>query len=226
VKNTLVVFSFLILISCNRGRPATFGKAPYSFSKESVHYKKQKDDFDTSRIICDSVYPNKGYWITLVAIDSETIEGLKPNTIFIFDKIANGNRVQIFRDSIYSRMREVRFEDFNGDKIKDIRVQNYSDVRSNLSYFLYLIDTANNSLKKIKGFEEIKEPRYIPKYNLIDNYVTSGRNWTNFYKIKSDSVFDFGILVQEPALNETSTYDRDYKRALNTILRKEKHYVK
>jgi len=210
-------------MSCNGGRPSISGKTSDSIDKKSVRYIKQKGDLDTALIVCDSVYPNKGYRITLASIGKETNEGLKPNTIFIFDKMTNGKQVQICRDSIYSRVREVRFEDFNGDKIKDILVQNYSDVRSNWSYYLYVIDTANNAVKKIKGFASIKEPRYIPKYNLIDNYATSGRNWTDFYKIHGDSVVDFDIVVQEPELNKKSTYDRDYKRALNTILRKEKY---
>jgi len=49
----------------------------------------------------------------------------------------------------------------------------------------------------IKGFEEIKNPSYIPNHNLIDNYVNSGKNWTSFYKIQGDSIKDFDIVVYD-----------------------------
>ena len=68
----------------------------------------------------------------------------------------NGQYVPIFSDSIFNTVQEVGFTDFNNDGIKDILVQNISDVRSNWTYYLYLVDTAQNKLKKIKGFEEIK----------------------------------------------------------------------
>jgi len=121
-------------------------------------------------------------------------------------------------------VQEVKFEDFNKDKVKDILVQNISDVRSNWTYYLYFVDTANDKLKKIKGFEEIKNPNYIREYDLIDNYVMSGRNWTSFYKIQGDSIKDFNIVIYDGE-NENGrvTYNKDYKKAIATILGKEKN---
>jgi hypothetical protein len=85
-----------------------------------------------------------------------------------------------------------------------------------------LVDTAHDGLKKIKGFEEIKNPNYLPQYNLIDNYVISGKLWTSFYKIKGDSIKDFDVVVYDDQ-TDNGDYERDYKKALKLILAKEKN---
>lgn len=223
MKNSIIlILSFLIWTSCNRKDKAAFTQNDSPTKKNRAAQNHPTGDFESVNIDCDSVYPNRGYRITLLGFSKEITEELKPNTVFKLEKLTNGKYKQVFEDSIYCRTREVKFEDFNNDKLKDILVQNYSDVRSNLTYFLYLVDTANDRLKKIKGFEEIKNPHFLPKYNLIDNYVMSGRNWTDFYKIKNDSVVDFNIIVEEPALHQESTYEKDYKKAIRKILSKEK----
>jgi hypothetical protein len=117
---------------------------------------------------------------------------------------------------------KVQFADFNGDNVKDILVQNVSDVRSNQTYYLYLVDTTYGRLTKIKGFEEIKNPDYVSKYNLIDNYVMSGKDRTSFYKIQSDTIKDFDIVIYDDHLDD-GIYDRDYKNAIKKILRNEKN---
>jgi hypothetical protein len=115
----------------------------------------------------------------------------------------------------------VRFSDFNGDNIKDILIQNISDVRSNPTYYLYLVDTTHDKLTKIRGFEEIKNPSYVSKYNLIDNYVLSGQTWTSFYKIQNDTIKDFDIVIYDDNLGN-GNYERDYNKAIKKILTAEK----
>jgi glutamine synthetase len=69
----------------------------------------------------------------------------------------------IIKDSIFSTVKEIKFADFNNDKINDVLVQNISDVRSNWTYYLYLYNPKTNSFKRVKGFEEIKNPKYNSK---------------------------------------------------------------
>ena len=85
-----------------------------------------------------------------------------------------------------------------------------------------LVDTTQNKLKKIKGFEEIKNPNYLPQYNLIDNYVMSGQIWTSFYKILGDSVKDFDIVIHDDQI-DNGHYVREYKKAINSIMIKNKN---
>jgi len=215
----------LTLNSCNNsGVQTKTSIADTSKKIDTTLNKKNKDDFETTEINCDTVYFGKGYKLTLKKFDSTNEDETKFNTVFSFQKSTNGQYSEIFRDSIFNKVQNVELEDFNNDKIKDILVQNFSDVRSNWTYYLYLVDTTHDSLKKIKGFEKIKNPSYVSKYDLIDNYVVSGTNWTSFYKITGDTVFDFEIVIYaDPSLENDSKYDRDYKKAIKTILEREKN---
>jgi len=224
-SNLLFILILLTLNSCNNsGVQTKTSIADTSKKIDTTLDKKNKDDFETTEINCDTVYFGKGYKLTLKKFDSTNEDETKFNTVFSFQKSTNGQYSEIFRDSIFNKVQDVVLEDFNNDKIKDILVQNFSDVRSNWTYYLYLVDTTHDGLKKIKGFEEIKNPSYVSKYDLIDNYVVSGTNWTSFYKIKRDTIFDFEIVIYaDPSDDNDSKYDRDYKNAIKTILGREKN---
>lgn len=217
-KATLLVLTALILtISCNNVEPKGSNSANDSLTtKRIVSIPITGNISKTTEIDCDTVYKNKGYKITLTTFNTVSDDETKPNTIFVLSKILNEQHLTIFSDSIYNSFQVVRFDDFNNDNVKDILVQNFSDVRSNWTYYLYLVDTAQNKLKKIKGFKEIKNPNYLPQYNIIDNYVSSGTDWTSFYKIQGDTIKDFDIVIYDDH-TDTGTYDRDYKKAVNSV---------
>lgn len=177
----------------------------------------KENHLETTEIICDTVYKNKGYKITLRRFNEDDQDETVPNSLFVFSKLTNGKYLPLFTDSIFNRVQDIQFADFNNDKVRDILVQNFSDVRSNWTYYLYLVDTAHNRLKKIKGFSAIKSPHYLPQYNLIDNYVMSGRIWTSFYKIQGDTVRDFGIVIYDDQKDDNS-YGRAYRKAIKSIL--------
>ncbi len=178
----------------------------------------------TLEINLDSIYPKKKYEFTLKQIDKSAPYSLDENDknyLFLFrieDKV-------LLIDSVYSVLGLLKFEDFNGDKVKDVLIQNNSDVRSNWTYNLYIADTLNNKLEKIKGFNEIKNPKYLPKYNLIDNEVMSGREWTSFYQIQTDTIFDFGFVIYKGMNADGSIVDfeKEYKETLSQVL-KNKNY--
>ena len=221
-KTTFFILTILVLtMSCKSGQQKEHKVAIDSLvatQSDSITGTK----FDRTEILCDTVYANKGYKITLTTFDPTNEDETIKNTLFTFSKLTNGKYLPIFSDSIFNRVQEVRFDDFNNDKVKDILVQNFSDVRSNWTYYLYLVDTAQNKLKKIKGFEEIKNPNYLPQFNLIDNYVMSGQIWTSFYKITGDTIKDFDIVIYDNQEDDGS-YDREYKKAIKSILAKEKN---
>lgn len=201
----IVILSTLIL-SCNWKHQSTHNVA----TGNNTEIK-----FETTEFSCDTVYPNKGYKITLTKFDTLISEyETTYNTIFTLRK----NNELIFSDSIHNAYPFVKFEDFNGDNVKDILIQNTSGVRSDWSYTLYLVDTLNNTLKRIKGFEEITFPSYLAEYDLIDSYVLSGTNWTGFYKIQADTIFDFNIHIEDD-LSENNSYIQEHKKAIKRILK-------
>jgi hypothetical protein len=216
-----ILISFFLLTSCNNFEQ----KKTFQTTNPIPTYTVNRKLSETKEIICDSILKNKRYKITVSKFSEETnYDSNVFNAIFRFYEMKNGKYQELYQDSIQNHFIEIKFEDFNNDKVKDILVENISDVRSNLTYYLYLVDTVENRLKKIKGFEEIKNPHYISRYNLIDNMVYSGRNWTSFYKIQGDSVKDFNIIIYDGENSKgLATYDKDYKKALNKILSIEKN---
>ncbi len=185
----------------------------------------QKDSFEKTEIICDSIYMDEKYKIVVSNFSNETsYDPSDFNAIFRFYGMKNGEYQELYKDSIQRHFNEIKFKDFNNDHVKDILIENISDARSNLTYYLYLVDTLHNRLEKIKRFETIKNPNYLPKYSLIDNMVMSGRNWTSFYKINADSIKDFEFVIYDGE-NENGkvTYEKDCNIALNKILSTEKN---
>ena len=215
---TLKLFlAFLILTLANCGNSSQHS-VPLPVDSSKLIAASEKDGFDKTEIDCDTVYKNKGYKLTLTLFDTANEDQTIPNTLFTLSKLTNGQYLPIYFDSIFNKVQEIQFADFNNDNLKDILVQNFSDVRSNWTYYLYLVDTAQNKLKKIKGFEEIKNPNYLLEYNLIDNYVISGQIWTSFYKIQGNRIKAFGIEILDGENdNGKVTYDKDYKKAIQDL---------
>jgi hypothetical protein len=188
-------------------------------------FSQTKKNNDTIvEVKCDSIYINKNITIKLISDKNDERDGFSGelNTLFIIEQKENNILKVILKDSIFSRNQEIKFEDYNNDNIKDILVQNISDVRSNLTYYLYLFNPKTNSFKKVKGFEEIKNPSYNSKYNIVDNYVVSGQNYTSFYKIKNSKIYDLNIVIYDDQSGNSNSYDKKYKNAIKRILNTKK----
>ena len=216
---------FVVVTSCDNVRQnEQTSQRESDTTKQNGLTNNPSDNFEIIEINCDSIYNDKGISIRLVPVDRKTNNEPEFKFLFLVMKQQNGQQAVIFRDTIESTVQEVKFADFNNDNVKDILIQHISDVRSNWTYHLYIVDKNVNSLRKIKGFEEIKNPNYLPIYDLIDNMVMSGRNWTSFYKIVDDTIKDFNIVIYDGEdENGKYTYDADYKKAIKKILMNEKN---
>lgn len=168
---------------------------------------------NTVKVKCDSIYKGKGIQIKLETFDDEK-DGYygEKNSILVIEQNLKNRKSVILKDSIFSSVQEIKFADFNNDKMKDVLVQNISDVRSNWTYYLYLYNPKTNSFKRVKGFEEIKNPKYNSKDNIVESYVVSGQNWIGFYKIKNNIAVDLKIEIENGEY-----FDRDYEKAIKKI---------
>jgi len=174
---------------------------------------------NTTIIKCDSIYKGKNIIVKLVNFDDER-DGYdsEKNSILIINQKLNGKNSVLIKDSIFSRAQKIEFRDFNGDKIKDILVQNISDARSNWTYNLYLYDTKTNNFKRVIGFEEIKNPIYNSKYKIIESHVNSGKNWMAFYKIRNYKIHDYHLEIIDDGSIKS---EKEYKKALKKISQKQ-----
>lgn len=168
---------------------------------------------NTFEIKCDSIYKGKGIQIKLETFDDEKdgYDGEK-NSILVIEQNLKNRKSVIIKDSIFSTVQEIKFADFNNDKIKDVLVQNISDVRSNWTYYLYLYNPKTNSFKRVNGFEKIKKPKYNSIENIIESYVVSGQNWVGFYKIKNNIAVNLKIEIVNG-----ENFERDYNKAIKRI---------
>lgn len=168
---------------------------------------------DTVTIDCDSVFNQSGYAIRLILFDS-LIEN-EYNSIFLFGEQNQYDLEKVFADTLYSEVGQIEFIDYNNDNIKDILVQNISDARSNWTYNLFLTDFKEKTLRKVKGFQEIKNPRLNKDFGIIESHVNSGTNYIEFYRlVEKDSIYKYDILVYDSA-DEIS--NKNYRQALEKI---------
>lgn len=171
---------------------------------------------DTVTIDCDSIFGEAGYFVRLISFDS--LLDKEHNAILIFGQKTKGRLEQIYLDTLYSKVGRIEFADYNKDNIKDLLVQNISDVGSNWTYNLFLTDFQGRTLKKVKGFQEIKKPRLNKELGIIESHVSSETNYIEFYRlVNNDSVYKYDILVYD-SLDETS--EKNYKQALEKIMRR------
>lgn len=182
------------------------------FIKSNFFY----DSIFKYNFVSDTIYSHKNYKLKLITLDARISEF---NDMFNSLLIVEKNNQIIFSDTILKqKQNEIILEDYNGDGIEDFLIYFSSSARSNEYYKLYLVDTLKNKFTKIKGFDEIPNPKYISEYNIISNYALSGKNWSGFYKIQDDSIFDFNIYIEDD-LSEESNYDIEYQKAIKKILK-------
>ncbi|WP_431242435.1 XAC2610-related protein [Flavobacterium sp. P21] len=169
----------------------------------------------TTIIKCDSIYKNKGITIKLATFnDSADLQDDEENSNLTITQELNGKRSVLIKENLHSSAQEIDFRDFNNDNIKDILVQNYSDVRSNWTYYLYLYNPKTNTFKKVIGFEEIKNPIFNSKYGIIESHVISGKNWASFYKIKNNKIHDFNIEITDDGSPKS---EKEYAKQLKKL---------
>jgi hypothetical protein len=170
---------------------------------------------NTLEVRCDSIYKGKGIEIKLKMFDDKKdgYDGEK-NSILVIERNLKNRKLVLVNDSIFSSVQKIKFADFNNDKIKDILIQNISDVRSNWTNYLYLYNPKTSSFNQVKSFEEIKNPKYYSKYNIVESYVFSGQDRISFYKMENNQVVNLKIEFID---DHGENFEKDYQNAIKKI---------
>lgn len=178
-----LIILLILLISCQQ---PTNKKAPEQPISEEFSSSPYRTTLNT-----DTIFNNKGLTVEL----ESTLEEEHENELNSVLRIKNGDKV-VFTDSIFSSAQELKFIDFNSDGERDILVQNISDVRSNWTYNLYLVNSQVNSFTLVPEFSEIKNPQL--KNGLIESYISSGTNYYQFYELTDKlEIFQHDILLYD-----------------------------
>lgn len=172
---------------------------------------------DSLTLSKDTFQIDEKYKLTATYLNLSTDDFIENLVAVQLIKLQNNKDSIVFKDTVPSFSGIIEFIDFNNENKTDILVQHSSSARSNIHYTLYRLDTMHHKLIKIKGFEDIPNPRYVPKYDIIDCYALTGINWTNFYSIKNDSIIDYNLIIEDD-LTRKSGYYKNYKKAIKKVL--------
>jgi len=127
----------------------------------------------------------------------------------------NQNKI-LFHDSIFCMYPDIDFKDFNNDKIKDVLIFYYTGARANPTYHLYLSDSKNHKLIRVKGFEELPNPDLDTTNDIITSIALSGANYYSFYRIDTkNKLINLGHSFEENPNDSTQ-----YEKAIRQILKK------
>ncbi|WP_231426390.1 hypothetical protein [Pedobacter sp. Leaf250] len=102
----------------------------------------------------------------------------------------------IWEEDVFIKIQNdfMEYKDFNGDDINDIQIFSETGARgANSFYFLYLVDAKKKQVIRVKHFEDIVNPEYNKKHDVILGYGFSATNHYSVYKISEDKkVYQIG----------------------------------
>ncbi|QIL39436.1 hypothetical protein G7074_09235 [Pedobacter sp. HDW13] len=135
--------------------------------------------------------------------------GIKTDNVFWKEKID----LRLIKDNI-------SYEDYNNDGIKDLLIFSDTGGRGgNAFYYLFLINSKNRKINKVKHFENIVNPEYNRKHKVIVSYGLSGTNHYSIYKISRDNkAYEIGKSFEDTFESDPTELDRRIKKILkNTV---------
>ncbi len=163
------------------------------------------------------VYPfaNKNYVVALKSCLDSVSQTKKQNLYFGKKK---GQQDQVFWKESMNTTAEIETKtmDFNGDHHPDLLVFSGTGARgSNEYYHLYLAEPKNKTLTKVKGFEQIPNPSYMAKYQVIVAYSYAGKNYYSIYKInKNHAIVPIGKAFEDNFEGDAQQLEQKIKQLL------------
>ncbi|SDG05627.1 hypothetical protein SAMN05421827_10367 [Pedobacter terrae] len=110
----------------------------------------------------------------------------------------------------------ITYEDYNNDGIKDLLIFEDTGGRGGNSYYnLYLVNSQNHTLTKVKDFDKIVNPNYNKKYKVIVSYGLTGTNYYQLYRLNKKQI---PYKIGEP-FDDTENLDLD--KNIDAILKKQ-----
>ncbi|MBC6110226.1 XAC2610-related protein [Pedobacter fastidiosus] len=183
MKNFLFIFILIGIFFCRTNaqrKESTPTKGAISNRKQ---FKGKFVNQSDTECVLQKYHPftDKNYVVTIKNCpvadvtpgDNATISFSKGQTVFL-------------KDSLFIKIQNdfLEFKDFNGDGVKDILIFSETGGRGgNSFYYLYLVDPKNKKIARVKDFENVVNPEYDKKHNVIVAYGLSGTNNYSIYKI-------------------------------------------
>jgi hypothetical protein len=166
----------------------------FTFKETKSNGQSRFQAFDTTI----SIFNN--YKLKIEIYDTEKINDYDTatNARITFTRYQFPRAYTRFSDLMFCKRANVKLQDFNNDGVKDVLIFYDYDVRSNEMYHLYLVNSKSKALIRVKGFEDVKNPKFNHKKNIIESNVISGKNYIAYYRInKSNKLIDYKKVTYE-----------------------------
>ncbi|MDQ1143147.1 hypothetical protein QE439_004528 [Pedobacter agri] len=231
LRNTIMLFLLLLIFGCNSAPK----KQPVIKNDTSVKQKvKQEESANQvlrntldSKVFnqCDPncvwqyyhPFPDSTYVIAIQNCGEEYIEKEKNTRVYfgidrgLTDKI-------IWTQNVYIQPNgggTLKHEDFDGDGIEDLLIFKETGARgSNEYHYLYLIDQQKKQVTKVQGFDDVVNPSYDQKHQVILSYGFAGKNYFSVYKISNHKVFQVGESFEDDFEGDEDILDQKILKIL------------
>ena len=232
MKN-LALFSLLItLYGCHPTAKKATDEKSYTFSKQEkkeinvmhsvLQNTSDSKNFNQSDPDCKWQYhypfQDSTYVFAIQNCGEEYIEKEKNTRIYfgidgrLADKI-------IWTENIYLQPNgggTVAYEDYNDDDVKDLLIFKETGARgSNEYHYLYLIDQKKNEITKVRGFNDIVNPSYNKKHQVILSYSFAGANYYSIYRILNFKVCQIGEAFEDSFDGDAGVLDQKILQILS-----------
>lgn len=191
-----------------------------SKSRWPVLQQQQTASSHRDQLLIDTVFNifhSKDYIASFKSLSSQEME--EQRGIFTLKYESENKSVILLNDTLDFFNQTIKLKDFNNDKVKDILIPCSSSARSNWSYHLYVTDSINHKLTRIKDFEELCNPVFDSLNNIITSICLSGTNQYSFYRInKSSALIDLGNSFED----DGNIKSNKYKTAIQRIIKGKK----
>lgn len=111
---------------------------------------------------------------------------------------------------------ETKKADFNGDGVTDFLILKGTGARrSNELYYLFLADRKAKTLTRVKGFEDLPNPSYHAKYQVVTSYSFTGKNYYSIYRMaKGNQLVQVGYSFEDSFDGDEKILDAKIAAAL------------
>jgi len=163
------------------------------------------------------LFGDTSYELTLHIFDTtNNYDAENNNAVLTFIEQERNQSKILFHDSLFCMYPDIDFKDFNNDKIKDVLIFYYTGARANPTYHLYLSDSKNHKLIRVKGFEKLPNPDLDTTNNIITSIALAGTNYYSFYRIDTKNK----LINLEHSFEEDPNDSTQYEKAIQQIQKK------
>ncbi|RWU10336.1 XAC2610-related protein [Pedobacter chitinilyticus] len=154
----------------------------------------------------------------VLAIDEGSVKtsGERVCTVHFFHQ-KTGSQTTLWKQELAMQYgQETKKADFNGDGVADFLILKGTGARgSNELYYLFLANPKAKTLKRVKGFEDLPNPSYHPKYQVVTSYSFAGKNYYSIYRMgKGNQLIQVGNSFEDSFDSDEKILDSKIAAAL------------